>query len=75
MSNTLYKPYKKEIIIWKNQPAKITKHRIGHKVKDIVIYTDGWKLQLGTTGSSYVVYKNNKKNKDIAIASKKVQQS
>lgn len=36
-----------------------TQNRI--QPQDIVIYTDGSKLESGTTGSAYVAYKNNTK--------------
>lgn len=59
-----------KINIWKNHPAEITENRIGHKVKYIIIYRDGWKLESGVTGSAYAAYKIDEKNKDMAIATK-----
>lgn len=44
--------YVKKINIWKKHPAKITELRIGHNVEDVVIYTDGSKLESSATCST-----------------------
>lgn len=64
--------YAKKINVWNNHGAETIERRIYQNPKDIIIYTDGSKLESGATSLVFVAYKKRTKNIDLVSAFKEV---
>lgn len=49
--------YNIKINVCQTHPAETAEPRLGHYYKDIIMYTDGSKLELGATGSAFRGYR------------------